>query len=218
MYQQKSSSWIVQNYLVIIAATIIIIGMAGGIFFIYRWYNDYQMRAAQKVFARYLQEYKHATKQAPPAWERIADRLGVACQELDATPFGAYCLLYQSQALVELHKNDEAIDLLTRAIQTINQTSPLFFATKIKRALMMMDASAEQTREQGVAELIDLARNTDNPQRDISLYYVGQYYWSHDRLDDAKKVWQELLDVYRHEKSAPSAWVTLVEERLQQIP
>ena len=60
-----------------------------------------------------------------------------------------------------------------------------------------------------------LAQNKDNMFRDSAQYYLGRYYWAHNQIDDARAVWQQLVDEQRDEKMAPSPWVNQVQEQLE---
>ena len=79
------------------------------------------------------------------------------------------------------------------------------------------DQLFKEIRESGVSSLVQLARDTENKNNDIALFYLGKYYWEIGKFDDAKNTWQELVDGNWFEKSAPSPWVNEAKTKLQQL-
>ena len=57
-----------------------------------------------------------------------------------------------------------------------------------------MDASDQAFQQKGLQELVSLAREENNPYKDMALFYLGRYYWAKNQIDEAKKAWQELED------------------------
>lgn len=209
--------WI-NRYTHILLGVLLAVLISGAGFFVYRWYSDYRDQSAQRQFSIYFDEYLRNLAQKEPQWDAVASRLHVACQSLQGTSFGAYCLVIQAQASLRAGQRDQALNLLDQAAEQLGPSSPLHYVLATQRALIKADSGDEALVQQAIQELVQLGHNEDNQQRDVALYYVGQYYWSHNRLADAKKAWQALFDASRHRKFAPSPWVSLVEERIQQIP
>ncbi len=91
---------------------------------------------------------------------------------------------------------------------------PLFVA---KQALLLLDHHDEAMQKEGLQQLISLARDKKNPYYDVALFYLGRYYWTHNNVQDAQKVWQELVDNSVMEKAYPSPWVKEAKNALKQI-
>src|SRR5438093_4527265 len=96
-----------------------------------------------------------------------------------------------------------------------SEKSSLFFLFKLKYAQVRIDIP--QYKQSGLQELTELARNEKNPYRDAALFYLGNYYWVHDQMQEAKKVWQELVDSQWQQQVSPSPWIAQVQSKLKQI-
>lgn len=73
-----------------------------------------------------------------------------------------------------------------------------------------------ESRKRGLEELIKLANEELNPNRDMALYYLGEYYWSQNEPQKARISWQYLQDVAQFGKSpTPSPWFELVKSRIE---
>jgi hypothetical protein len=46
---------------------------------------------------------------------------------------------------------------------------------------------------------------------------LGRYYWAHDKIEDAKAAWQELIDTPAYTQSFPSPWAYEAQQALAQI-
>jgi len=178
-------------------------------------YRLFQNRAAQKVVGLYLEDFRKELQKPEADIGRIATQFGNAGQELSSTSIAPYCFAFQAQALFEKGDLAAGIQALQKAVESLPAQSPLFYLFKTKLALALLDAQDRgESADQGLSMLTDVARATDNIFKDYALYYLGLYYWTHNNLDEAKKVWQGLIDEYRHEKAVPSPWAQLAEQKL----
>jgi len=87
----------------------------------------------------------------------------------------------------------------------------------IKRALIQLDSEDSKIREEGTQELVTLARDTTNPFHDMALFYLGRYYWATNKVEEAKKIWQELVDNRWMDAVNPSPWMHEAKASLAQI-
>ncbi len=185
-------------------------------FFGYRWYRVSREESAQKQFAQYVQEYKQMQKSETKDWDRIEMLFKLGAQQQSNTDLGPYFLAFQSQILVEKDQKGEALKIMDTMLEKVSSSSPLFTLFKTKRALMRLDMADEAVQNNGLQELTQLARDEKNAYKDMALFYLGRYYWSTSNISEAKKVWQELVDQYKHELLTPSPWAQQVQGMLQQ--
>ncbi len=184
---------------------------------LYYFYKVYQEQAAQKVIGFCIEDYRNALKSKDRDWDKIIDGFSLAATEFSASALAPYCYVFQAQVLYEKGDYSGSIKVLEKAVEMIPKGSLFFYVFKTKLALFMLDARDELDKQKGVAMLTDVARAPDNVVKDYALYYLGYYHWSRNELNEAKKIWQELVDEYRHEKSSPSTWAQLAEQKLPYI-
>lgn len=198
-----------------VASTVLLLALLsfGG----YHLYRSWQDRAAQKVVGGCLESYRQELKSANPDWQKVETEFFFAGQELGANALAPFCFTFYAEALLQKGDFNGALTALSDAIEKLPENSLVLHLFKTKQALMMMDAADEIVRKEGLSLLLDLAKNQDNKNRDIALYYAGYHYWTANKLEEAKKIWQELVDEYRHEKAAPSPWSALAVQKLTSI-
>jgi predicted negative regulator of RcsB-dependent stress response len=186
-------------------------------FFGHRWYVGYRERAAQKQLGYYLAEFAQA-KQAdtPFAWQQAGSLFRVGYDQNKSSYLAPYFLFYQASALFNAGNQQEAITILDDAIKNLSG-SPFLNMYKTKRALMLLDMNDVVSQERGLKELEAIAHDATNLQADLAQFYLGRYYWTHDRVDDAKKIWTELVESQKAEKIAASPWAAQAASLLDSI-
>jgi hypothetical protein len=191
-------------------------GMGAG-YMGYRWYVSHREEQAQYAFAAFMKTYYQALHGS--ADERTQALLGmkVVAEQNASSYLSPYFIAAQADLTARDGRKEEAVTLLDKALVKTHAQDPLLPMLRTKQALIMMDCANEAIQKQGLARLAALAKDTNNKQRDVALYYLGEYEWAHDHLDAAQGAWQELMAMQRQEQVAPSAWVQLVEDRLTQI-
>lgn len=183
----------------------------------YRWVSSSRNKTAQKAFSEYVQDYQFALQENnPQEWDRIEALFAYGASQYASSSMLPYFLMMQSE--VQMRKNNMvgALDTLSRAIA--KTSNPEFISMlKTKRALMKLDMPEQAQQDEGVQELISLARQDSNSYRDMALFYLGRYYWATNKLDEAQKSWQELADSQWIDKTKPSAWVREAQAMLKQL-
>jgi hypothetical protein len=203
-------------YIKIALFSIALLIVAAKAFFLYHWYVEYREQSAQKMLAQSLKEYYKAAKtNSVEDWDAVAALCKVGYEQHANSYIAPYFLAYQAEALIQQHKLKDALPVLEQVFLIMSEKSPLFFLFKLKYALVHLDIP--QYTQTGLQELIELARNEKNPYHDTALFYLGNYYWVQDQMQEAKKVWQELIDTHWQQHMNPSPWVGLVQEKLKQI-
>ena len=197
---------------------IALLGILGLSFLTYRWYVTYREQAAQKVFAEYMIAYNQAMQSGSEQdWARAEVLLKLGYDRHARSYIAPYFLAFQAQALIQQGKKQEALAAMNAMVAAASAKSPVFNLFKTKRALMMLDAEDESMQQQGLEELMQLGREAKNIYNDMALFYLGRYYWALDKIDEARTIWQELVDGQWHEQLAPSPWVQEAKQKLNQI-
>lgn len=203
-------------YLKVAFFTLIIGVIALKSFFLYRWYVNYREQGAQKTLAQSLKEYYKATKTGSlEDWNSVEALFKLGYEQHANSYIAPYFLAYQADALIHQHKLYDALPVLEQMLTVLPEKSSLFFLFKLKYAQVHIDIP--QYKQTGLQELTELARNAHNPYRDEALFYLGNYYWVHDQTEEAKKVWQELVDSQWQQPTKPSPWIQEVQSKLKQI-
>jgi tetratricopeptide (TPR) repeat protein len=123
-------------------------------------------------------------------------------------------LVYQSEALLNLGRLDEAIKILDNALKKI-KSAPVKDYYQVKLALMMMDSNDAIVKQEGLTALKMVADNTQSIAHELALYHLGFYYWTEKKFAEAKTFWQMLLIKYgTRDTKHPSPFVEMVKEKL----
>ncbi len=130
---------------------------------------------------------------------------------------GPYFLAFQAEALIRQAKHVDALSVMDQMMEELPSSSPLTPLYKAKHALMMLDSTDDEAIKKGLDTIESLSKDEANPFRDMAAYYLGSYYWSLDKVDQALQVWQELVQAQQSEKDAPSPWARAAEQKAKQI-
>jgi predicted negative regulator of RcsB-dependent stress response len=196
-----------------IVTLIILAGYLG-----YRWYIVSREQTAYHAIAEYMQDYRMASRaQNPTEWQRVDALLSFGYTHNKGSNIAPFFLLLRADALLGQSKNDEAMQVLDQAIAILPASSVMMPLFKTKRALLLLDSADQAVQKEGLQQLIVLGRDKLNRFNDIALFYLGRYYWVHNNSADAKKVWQELVDLAALEKAYPSPWAAQAKAILKQI-
>jgi tetratricopeptide (TPR) repeat protein len=185
-----------------------------GLFFARKWYVVYREREAQAVLAEYIHK-SHDSNASLAAVEMLFQQ---GAQEQNGSYLEPYFSLFQANAMIKEGKLDDAIGVMTNAIARMASDNLLLPLFEIKQALMQLDSALEATQEVGLKKLTELAQRVNNQYADMASFFLGNYYWSMNKLDEAKTVWQGLIEAQRKEQMvASSPWAQLAQMKLQQI-
>jgi hypothetical protein len=206
----------VSKYTKKITPTFIIVGLVGALIIAgsiwgYKKYSIYSEEKAQKVFADCMHEYT-SVKAGQGSWATVDQLCSLGYNNHRGTAIAPYFLALQADSAIAQNKKGEALALLDIILKELSSSSPLYPVYATKRALLALDTSA--TEAEGLQQLEKLAFDKQNQQRDVALYYLGLYHWSHDALEQAKKVWQELIDMQKGQK-VQSPWAARAQEKIQ---
>jgi hypothetical protein len=218
----------------VIMIGIVAVIISGGFFMAYRWYSANREQAAQRAFNDCVQKYYGALADAQQ-WQNVERMCQEGYSQFTSSNLAPYFLVYKAEALMKQHKVKDALaEMDTMLASVLPKASPVYSLYKIKRMLMAIDcdqdqvyvaelgqAGLEKIKKDALAQLDLLAHDTKNIYRDMALYYVGLYHWTHDALDLAKKTWQELSAIKADEQKtaswseqSTSPWAALVEDKV----
>lgn len=126
-------------------------------------------------------------------------------------------LVYQAEALLNLGKRVEALDVLSKAIDAMpNDELKDFY--KVKRALMKIDSEQALDQKDGLEELRKLSSNQNSVAHEQALYYLGSYFWTQKDFTQAKNYWQQLIVKYgMRDTHQASPYVDAVRSKLRLI-
>jgi len=194
-----------------LAVILLVVASLG--FFSYRWYTGYREQSAQQALADSVELFKKASQAGTPDdWASVATQLQLAYDQHSHASIAPYFLAYKSQALVEQGKDDEARATMEVMVKGLSATSPLAPLFKIRYALMLLDAADETEQHRGLQALESLAYDVHNTQQDMALFYMGSYYASQDKTEQARQAWQDLVSKQENFPSSP--WVQEAQEQL----
>jgi len=201
-----------------LALVLAVLLAASGGYVGYRYYVVSQEQDAHRSFVEYLETFQTAQQaNVPQEWERIIGLFESGYQQHKQRNVAPLFLAMKANAQLQLGQSVESINTLQQAIDVLPKKSKLFPLLATKQALMQLDSDDDALSKVGLAQLVSLARDTDNSLQDMALYYLGRYYWAQDQIEDAKKAWQDLEDSSWSDKAYPSPWVAQAQQTLQQL-
>lgn len=208
----------IARYIRSIMIAILAILVVGGGYMGYRWYAVSKEQHAHQAIADYMRDYQSAMNLNTLAeWQRVDGLLSLGYTHHKKTQIAPFFLMLRAEALLRQHNLIEAIAVLEQAVNALPLQAPMRPLFITKRALVLLDHPEEAMQKEGLQELIKLARDKDNHYNDVALFYLGRYYWAQNNMQDAQKVWQELVDNSVMEQAYPSPWVKEAKNALKQI-
>ncbi len=169
---------------------------------------------------------------AEQKWVKVIEIFKDSYEKHKASSLAPMFLVYSSEALINVGKLAEAIELLEKAIPDIS-SQELKQSYLLKLALMKLDSNDLIAKEEGLQlvhaltdeyNFADLVRKISkkisisskiNYVQDAALYRLGEYYWYKKNFNIAKNYWNDLVLKYGKETSSSSSWAALASEKLK---
>ena len=171
---------------------------------------------------------------AEKKWSKVVEVFDDAYVKNKKAAIAPMFLTHKAEALINLNRLDEAIEVLKAAL-SMHFPSTLKQFYLLKFALMQVDS--ESYRSEGLEilealtdehQFIDLIKKTSigdsvklpndkNYVHDLALFRLGEHYWFTKRFDQSKNYWNRLLIKYGKETKNPSVWADKAMEKLQLI-
>ena len=184
------------------------------IFFAHKLWVAKREQAAQYDFSALISEYDLMMREKNPQWLELLNKFEDNYKKHAYSSLLPYYQSYKVHILLRQGERDAALATLDEMITTM-KASPIIGLYEMERALVKLDSNDIAVNNAGLDELKKLAYDSKNIYNDSAMFYLGRYYWATDQIDDARLVWQKLVDDQRDEKIAPSPWVSQVQEFLQ---
>jgi predicted negative regulator of RcsB-dependent stress response len=200
----------------------LLVALAGfGLFKAKNWYVARQEGVAQIVFSEALDEYdrvvyslkkggleKHGWQDAQLAFKAVQENH-------KGTTYAVYAQAFEADTLAREGKYIEAIQLLEAAISQMAAKAPALYQFKTKVALLKLDAGQTDV---ALADLKMLAQDADNANSDTAAFFLGYYFWVHDKFNEARSAW-ERFEKGKQPKDAEkvSPWAVIAQTKLAQI-
>ncbi len=205
-------------------AIIVFIGMSIGGYFVYHQYVANRERQAHVRFSDSLEillqsEAAGKNPERKKYQQGLQEEAELAFQagydQHSSSYLAPYFIAMQASALIKQGKQDEARELYQKALASMPSRSPLrnLFATEI--ALLQIDNEA--SHETGLKALQSLAADSANKYQDFAQYYLGQFYWSQGKMQEAKTIWLKLIEEQKQYGEAASPWAQLATTQVSQI-
>lgn len=207
MHRSATSSRSVYKKIALYAVLGICVAL--GSYYGYRWYVVQREKAAQKVFAECVLKYRMAGEDAT-LWPEVQAMFTHGYTAHRSSNLAPYFLVYQADSMMQQGKFEDAVEHMRRAVVSMPSHAPVYHLYKTKYALMRFDLAGQE--QEALSDLQALAYDTHNIYRDMALYYLGLYHWTHDNMQEAHHIWDDLLAV-DSDRSSQSGWAALVHEK-----
>ncbi len=197
--------------LVIMGLSLVALGIA--VWFAYGWYHDYSEQQAHKDFSESVEDYHKLVSGKPDqqAWHDLGEAFALRAKKHGRSSLAPYFLAYQAEALLAQDKREDAAQVLEQALKKMSKNSPMYYAYASKLALVKLDAKQEEMRAQGKKELEQLSQDSENPMKDMALYYEGYAAFTAGDMAKAEAIWKQLFTP----SYAQSVWTQLASTKLQ---
>lgn len=201
--------------------SVLVIGALVGGWYGYKYYVTYRATEAQSAFLDCLDESSRAYNLTSKAasnigvWDDAVLAFESGYDRNKRDDLAPYFLVLQAHALLQQDKKNEAVDVLSKALDAMGTSSVYYNWYRLVLARVYIDLP--DRNDEGMSLLRELSKDEKNIYRDSALYFLGDYYWHRGELAQAKQVWQELIELFGKEEQAPSPWVARVQHNLEQI-
>jgi len=197
-YLRRINQKIQLRYIIIGA---IALGAAVASFFVYRYITVRNTQRAQGVFSESMEAFTKMSQAASSNrnWKEVAEAFDEAFKRYPRTSFSPAMLAYKATALAFDNQITEAIEVMQSAVNSLKESSPLYYPYRTKLALLKYDSPDKSVQDAGNKELEELAANRQNPVQDWAQYYYGYFAFISGNKAQARTVWNELIS--QHAKS-----------------
>lgn len=216
LFDKKSKK---TNYVIPMVTALAAIVLVTALYVGYQWYVTSREQKAQQLFSLYMQDFaSQKASHDQEGLQRVERLFAEGHTQYRSSALAPYFLAMQAEVQLQQDKQDEALATLHMVVTSLPSSSPMLPLFKTKHALVALDSKDESIRNVGLQELMSVARDTHFAYNDMALFYLGRYYWSQNDLQEAKKIWQELVDLRSLDQAAsPSPWAHEAQQALKQL-
>jgi len=138
-------------------------------------------------------------------WTKVLQNFESSYQKNKSAGIAPMFLAYQAEALINLGKIDNAVQVLKKLVEISPESVAKSFY-KVKTALVGIDSDNKELEKNGLENLRYIALDSQNAVQPMALYYLGQYYWFVKNFDEAKNYWNQLILKYGKKTEKHSEW------------
>ena len=150
-------------------------------------------------------------------WEQVDKVFKNMYEKNKSAGIAPMFLAYRVEALLNLGKLADAINVQKVLLKHIPSKSALKTYNNIKLALMQIDTDIKERVQIGLAGLKAIAYERGSVSQDEALYRLGQYYWNSKNFKEAANYWGQLVIPFGKTAKYPSVWTDIARTKLKTI-
>jgi predicted negative regulator of RcsB-dependent stress response len=193
-------------------ATIFVLGIYG----VYWTFQKRKTTQAYESLVECLTKYKEGVADDAPDWNTIAALCAEKKAQHKSSNLASYFDLVHGDVLYKSGNFHGAVNAMKEASKRHGKND-ISYLIRLKCALMQVDSDQAEWQNEGKEALIKLSEEKQNSMVDLALYQLGRYYYTHNEIEQAKKVWQTLADHSASSNHEPSAWASRAQQKLNQL-
>ncbi|RTL06628.1 hypothetical protein EKK58_04840 [Candidatus Dependentiae bacterium] len=214
--QELYALYINNKYFKHFSLIVLLAACLGLLFTGYTLFKKRKLELASASLMECIITFNQKAEETAPNW----DELIAKCKELKndhhASDLAPYFDLLCSNALLKKGLPDEALTAMEQAANNAPYND-LGILVKTKYALMLLESNDQSISAKGLEKLTALSADTKNKMRDLALYQLGRYFFAVDDFQKAKDTWSQLVSMNTIVNGAPSPWVALGQQKLNQL-
>lgn len=149
-------------------------------------------------------------------WTKVEAEFKKGYQNNKSSGIAPFFLAYQSEALLNLGKLNDAIDVLKNAVKMMDSSSAKTYY-EVKLALMKLDSGNSDMINEGLNTLKTISLEEKNSAHAMVLYRLGEHFWYAKNYNEAKNYWNQLILKYGKTAKQPSWWAQKANQKLKLI-
>lgn len=198
----------------IIGLIALVILILGSIF--YYFYKDSVQKRAQRDFVSCVKFLDAKVDSQVEKWTKVEQVFKKGYQDNKGSGLAPIFLAYQADALLKLDKAKDAVEVLQKAVSMLS-SSALKSYYQVKLALVKMDLKDQESLNQGLEILKNIALKDQDLAQDLALFRLGEYYWFNKNYSEVKNYWGQLIAKFGKDSKRPSIWSETAEQKLKLI-
>lgn len=182
----------------------------------YTLFKKRKLELASASLMECIIKFNQTVDETSPNWDEVIAKCKQQKNTHSSSHLAPYFDLLCSDALLKKGLQEEALLVMEQAANSTPYTD-LGALVKTKYALMLLESNDQSVRSKGLEKLIALSEDTKNKTRDFALYQLGRYFFADNDFQKAKDSWSKLVSINTIVNGSPSPWVTLAQQKLNQL-
>lgn len=202
-YSKNVTRKAIMHYIKIALAFVFVILAVLVLYFGQKTWINWREQEAQKSLAQIITRFHEAQegKIDLTKLHELHETIEIEKERHRSSYLAPYFITIQAEIFIKEGRLSDAVKALDSAISF--QTDPVTKnMLETKRALLLLDVDPEK----GITQLKELIENRENSISDIAQFYLGRYYWVHNNIDEATKIWNELVNTQSQYRIAHSPY------------